>query len=40
MTIFHKIVKGGADIFKSLKTDNKKQLIELEKLEKRIEEMQ
>ena len=36
----HKIIKGGADFFKSIKSDNQKQLLELEKLEKKLEEQQ
>lgn len=31
-------MKGGADFFKSIKSDNKKQLLELEKLEKKLDE--
>jgi len=36
MAFIHKIIKGGSDFFKSIKSDNKKQLTELEKLEKEI----
>ncbi|MEI6671843.1 MAG: hypothetical protein WCL02_00290 [bacterium] len=38
MALIHKIMKGGADFFKSIKSDNKKQLLELEKLEKKLDE--
>lgn len=38
MTIVHKIIKGGSNFFKSIKSDNKKQLLELEKLEKKLDE--
>lgn len=38
MTIIHKIIKGGSNFFKSIKSDNKKQLLELEKLEKKLDE--
>ena len=40
MTFIHKIIKGGSDFFKSIKSDNRKQLLELEKLEKKLEEQQ
>lgn len=40
MKFFGRIFKSGSDILKSIKTDNKKQLIELEKLEQQIEELQ
>ena len=40
MTIFHKIVRGSSDFLRSLKSENKKQLTELEKLEKKIEDLQ
>ena len=40
MAFIHKIIKGGSDFFKSIKSDNKKQLLELEKLEQKIEEQQ
>ena len=40
MALIHKIIKGGSDLFKSIKTDNRKELLELEKLEKRIDEQQ
>lgn len=36
MTVFHKIAKHGKNWLKSFKSDNKKQLIELEKLDKKI----
>lgn len=38
MAFIHKIIKGGSDFFKSIKSDNRKQLLELEKLEKKIDE--
>lgn len=38
MALIHKIIKGGSDFFKSIKSDNRKQLLELEKLEKTLEE--
>lgn len=38
MAFIHKIRQGGADFFKSIKSDNTKQLLELEKLEKQLEE--
>lgn len=40
MALIHKIIRGGSDFFKSIKSDNRKQLLELEKLEKKIEEQQ
>jgi hypothetical protein len=40
MAFIHKIIKGGSDFFKSIKSDNKKELLELEKLEKKLEEHQ
>jgi len=38
MAFIHKIIKGGSDFFKSIKSDNKKELLELEQLEKKLEE--
>ncbi|MEI6773360.1 MAG: hypothetical protein WCL18_00560 [bacterium] len=38
MALIHKIIKGGSDFFQSIKSDNKKQLLELEKLEKKLDE--
>lgn len=38
MALIHKIIKGGSDFLKAIKSDNKKQLLELEKLEKQLEE--
>lgn len=38
MALIHKIIKGGSDFFKSIKSDNKKQLLELEKLEQKLDE--
>jgi hypothetical protein len=40
MALIHKIIRGGSDFFKSIKSDNRKQLLELEKLEKRLDEQQ
>lgn len=40
MAFIHKIIKGGSDFFKSIKSDNRKQLLELEKLEKKLEDQQ
>lgn len=40
MAFIHKIIKGSSDFFKSIKTDNRKQLLELEKLEKKLDEQQ
>ena len=40
MKFFKKIVQGGSDLFKSIKSDNRKELLELEKLEKKLEEQQ
>ena len=40
MTIFHKIAKHGANFLKSIKSDNSKQIVELERLEKQIVELQ
>lgn len=40
MALIHKIIQGGSDFFKSIKSDNKKQLLELEKLEKQLDEQQ
>jgi len=40
MALIHKIMEGGSSFFKSIKSDNKKQLLELEKLEKKLEEQQ
>ena len=40
MKIIDKIVQSWSTIFKSIKTDNKKQLAELERLEKQIEDLQ
>lgn len=39
MAFIHKVIKWGSDFFKSFKSDNKKQLAELEKLEKQIESL-
>jgi len=39
MAFIHKIIQWGSDFFKSFKSDNKKQLAELEKLEKQIESL-
>lgn len=39
MALIHKIIRWGSDFFSSFKSENKKQLIELAKLEKKIEEM-
>jgi len=38
MALIHKIIKGGSDFFKSIKSDNRKQLLELERLEKKLDE--
>jgi len=40
MALIHKIIKGGSDLFKSIKSDNRKELLELERLEKKIDEQQ
>jgi hypothetical protein len=40
MALIHKIIKGGSDFFKSIKSDNRKQLLELEKLEQKLDEQQ
>ena len=40
MTIFHKIAKHGSNFLKSIKSDNTKQILELERLEKQIVELQ
>lgn len=40
MALIHKIIKGGSDFFKSIKSDNRKQLLELEKLEEKLDEQQ
>ena len=40
MALIHKIIRGGSDFFKSIKSDNRKQLLELEKLEKKLDEQQ
>ncbi len=40
MAFIHKIIKGSSDFFKSIKSDNRKQLLELEKLEKKLDEQQ
>lgn len=37
MALLHKIIKGGSDWFKSIRSDSRKQLLELEKLEKKLE---
>ena len=37
MALIHKIIKGGSNLFNSLKPDNKQQILELEKLEKQLE---
>jgi hypothetical protein len=37
MALIHKIIKGGSDFFQSIKSDNRKQLLELEKLEKKLD---
>jgi len=38
MKFLRKIVDGSANFFKSIRSDNKKQLLELEKLEKKLDE--
>lgn len=38
MALIHKIIKGWSDRFKSIKSDNKKELLELERLEKKLDE--
>lgn len=38
MAFIHKIIKGSSDFFKSIKSDNRRQLLELEKLEKKLDE--
>ena len=40
MALLHKIIKGGSNFFKSIKADNKKELMELERMEKRLNEQQ
>ncbi|MFA7717804.1 MAG: AI-2E family transporter [Candidatus Absconditabacterales bacterium] len=40
MAIIHKIIKGGSDFWNSIKTDNKKQLAELDRLETQMAEIQ
>ena len=40
MKIIDQIVQSGSNVFKSIRTDNKKQLAELERLEKQIEDLQ
>jgi len=40
MAIFHKIIKGGSDFLKSIKSDNRKELLELDRLEKKLDEQQ
>lgn len=40
MKLFGKLFSSGSDLLKSIKTDNKKQLVELERLEQQIEELQ
>ena len=40
MAFIHKIIKGGSDLFKSIKSDNRKELLELERLEKKLDEQQ
>lgn len=40
MAFIHKIIKGSSDFFKSLKADNRKELLELERLEKKLDEKQ
>lgn len=40
MALIHKIIKGGSNFFKSIKSDNRKQLLELEKLEEKLDEQQ
>ena len=40
MAFIHKVIQGGADFLNSIKSDNRKQLLELEKLEKKLEEQQ
>lgn len=37
MALLQKIIKSGSDWFKSIRSDNRKQLLELEKLEKKLE---
>jgi predicted PurR-regulated permease PerM len=38
MKVFKKIIQWGSDFFRSLKADNRKELLELERLEKKIDE--
>jgi len=38
MAFIHKIIKGGSNFFKSIKSDNRKELLELQRLEKKIDE--
>lgn len=40
MTIFHKIVRWWSQLLKSIKSDNKEQIVELERLEQQIVELQ
>jgi len=40
MTFIHKIIKGSSDFLKSIKSDNRKELLELERLEKKLDEQQ
>lgn len=40
MALIHKIIKGSSNFFKSIKSDNRKQLLELEKLEEKLDEQQ
>ena len=40
MALIHKIIRGGSDFFKSIKSDNRKELLELERLEKKLDEQQ
>ena len=40
MKVFDSLFKGGSEFLKSIKSDNRQQLAELEKLEQQIEELQ
>ncbi len=40
MALIHKIIKGGSNFLNSIKTDNRKDLLDLERLEKKIDEQQ
>lgn len=40
MTFIDNIIKNSSNFFKSIKSDNKKQLLELEKLEEKLDEQQ